>query len=358
MFKEMLQMSYLIFITAITLMIFMVFNSTFNSVTKFRFILGNSIATVMVVTNVFAYCFQGTGEHVTALKICTAISYSISGTVILPFIFITGVIGKHMRYLLQVLATFNIILSIISIFNSCVFEVDSDGEVSLGILSPIPFYFSALYIVVLFYASIVKYRLGFRSESFFITILCAAIITAVILNTFYGYKFLISGMAVMGCTFYYMFYSLQTLTHDAMTGALNRHSFYKDIQIFQKQHMFIISMDLNGLKQINDNLGHDAGDRAILTVSQSAMSVIPLRCRFYRMGGDEFVILCPDMNAGEVKDIADRIDDAVTVKEYSVAIGYEEYHKGMDINEVLKKADAIMYARKTAMKNEDVGVYG
>ena len=219
-----------------------------------------------------------------------------------------------------------------------------------GPLAPIPFMLSAMYVAVLFASSVIKFRLGLRRESAFIMFLTIDIAGAVMLNTVYHYKFLISGMAVLSSIFYYMFFAMQMLTRDALTNALNRHSFYKDTESMSNHQMYVISMDLNGLKQLNDTLGHDAGDAAILAVADAAHALLPSKWRFYRMGGDEFEVLCPDASGEAVRAFTDRLKANVAAQSYSVAVGFEEYLRGMDFEEVFRKADAMMYEDKAEMK--------
>ncbi|SEH39192.1 diguanylate cyclase (GGDEF) domain-containing protein [Ruminococcus flavefaciens] len=350
MIREIVQMSYLIIVANISLFLFLTFNSTVSNKIKNLFLIGTAISLVMLICNIIAYTFQGTGECLTLLKINSAVSYSVSGPIILPFIYISGVISKKIRITLLILAGINCIVCIISIFNDCVFSFDEMGNSSLKTFAAIPFIFSMIYLCVLLSASFIKFRLGLRLESIFLTVLSIAILSATCLNTYLHFKYLISGMATLSCIFYYLFFTTQTLTRDAMTSALNRHCFYRDIMTMRKHQMFVISMDLNGLKQINDNLGHDEGDKAILAVSESTFEIIPSRCRFYRMGGDEFEILFPSASRSDTEIMMQKIKEAVHSRGYSIAMGCGEYKKGMDLDELIKEIDAMMYEDKARMK--------
>lgn len=350
MIREIVQMTYLIIVANISLFLFLTFNSTVSTKIKNLFLIGTAISLVMLICNIVAYTFQGTGEYLSLLKINSAILYSVSGTIILPFIYISGVISKKIRIALLILAGINCLFCIISIFNGCVFSYDEMGNMSLNTFAAIPFIFSLIYLCVLISASFFKFRLGLRLESIFILVLCAAILSATILNTYMHFKYLISGMATLSCIFYYLFFTTQTLTRDAMTSALNRHCFYRDILTMRKHQMFVISMDLNGLKQINDNLGHDEGDKAILAVSECTFEIIPSRCRFYRMGGDEFEILFPSASRSDTEIMMQKIKEAVHSRGYSIAMGCGEYKKGMDLDELIKEIDAMMYEDKARMK--------
>ena len=350
MFREVIQNGYLSFVADLTLLVFILFNSTFDKQKRAKFFIGTSMAMLMLLCNAVVYHLEGTGRNVLLLELATATSYALSGPVILPFVFLASVIRKRIRAVLLGCATVNTLLCYASVFTGWIFHFDSMGNLTLGPLSPVPFFCSAMYLTVLLAASYRKYRLGFRRESYFLALLGVFIIIAVVMNTFFNFQYLVSGMAVLGCLFYYLFFTTQTLTRDALTNALNRHSFYKDIEMMKNHQMYIISMDLNGLKQLNDTLGHDAGDAAILAVADAAHAILPAQCRFYRMGGDEFEALFPDSSREAVLAFIERLKANVAAQSYSVAIGYEEYLRGMDFEEVFRRADAMMYDDKAEMK--------
>ena len=353
MIKDMIQMSYLIVVAGVTLFIFLFYNSALTAKRKLAFLIGVIISLMMITCNIVVYLFTGTGRNILLMKVFSAISYSISGPVMIPFIFVTNVIKKKIRITVLCLAAFNAILSVASVFNGCIFSFDDMGNRSLGSLATVPYILSFIYIALLLVASLNKFRLGFKNESLFIFLLSIFIVAATIMNAVFHFKFLISGMAVLSCTFYYLFFTTETLTRDALTGAFNRHSFYKDIENMKRHQMFVISMDLNGLKTINDTQGHDEGDKAILSVSDSVFEILPMKCRFYRMGGDEFEILYPHATYSDVELTTNKLKEAVAKKGYSIAIGFGEYKKGMDFDNVFREVDAMMYEDKARMKAAD-----
>lgn len=350
MIKEIIQMSYLIVVAGITLLIFLFYNSSLIFKRKLAFLIGVLISLVMILCNIVVYMYTGTGRHIMLMKLFSAISYSISGPIMLPFIFVTNVIKRKVRIAVLSLAVFNALLCFISIFNGCIFTFDDMGVRKLGSLGTIPYILSFIYVMLLLTASMNKFRLGFKTESYFIFLLSLFAILATVMNVVFHFRFMVSGIAVLSCIFYYMFFTTETLTRDALTGAFNRHSFYKDVENMKKHQMFVIAIDLNGLKKINDTDGHDAGDKAILAVSESAFEVLPMKCRFYRMGGDEFEILYPGASYTDVELVTNKFKDAVAKKGYSIAVGFGEFKKGMNFDNVFREVDAIMYEDKAHIK--------
>jgi diguanylate cyclase (GGDEF)-like protein/putative nucleotidyltransferase with HDIG domain len=117
----------------------------------------------------------------------------------------------------------------------------------------------------------------------------------------------------------------------------------------------VVECDLNGFKEINDRYGHLAGDKVLKIFANLLREV----CREYdyaaRMGGDEFVIVAPNMTAGSIKEravllnaMAQRAGREVCGKDIlSLSLGAAFYPKdGVDAQQLLAEADRRMYAAK------------
>ena len=124
--------------------------------------------------------------------------------------------------------------------------------------------------------------------------------------------------------------------------------------------MSLISMDLDGLKYINDTYGHAMGDEAIATLGH-IIGENSIRCLSTRIGGDEFLIAIFHDKAA---DIASHIVDQIRlqVEEYNrteqkcytleVSIGtYTDDIDGKTLDIFMKKADDLMYQNKSQHKN-------
>ena len=104
---------------------------------------------------------------------------------------------------------------------------------------------------------------------------------------------------------------------------------------------------MNGLKAINDNEGHNAGDEALLALALCFNKSLRGRQSGYRIGGDEFIILCRKNSEAEVESLAERIKKNVGETKYSCAIGYGLNLNGeKDIEKLLKESDEMMYKDK------------
>jgi diguanylate cyclase (GGDEF)-like protein len=117
-------------------------------------------------------------------------------------------------------------------------------------------------------------------------------------------------------------------------------------------------IDLDNFKVINDSLGHAVGDNLLITVSETISSHIRNTDILSRFGGDEFVILLPetpgDAAATFLKKIHDQLNRAMTANNWAVSfsIGAVTYTKPpSSIDEIIKKADMLMYEVKRSGKN-------
>lgn len=100
---------------------------------------------------------------------------------------------------------------------------------------------------------------------------------------------------------------------------------------------------MNALKQVNDKYGHAEGDKALSTIAKVLLKSDKNDTLFYRIGGDEFVALCLDIDENKVNKIINKINDGMKKTKYSVSIGYEMCNELDNKYDVYKIADEKMY---------------
>jgi diguanylate cyclase (GGDEF)-like protein len=119
----------------------------------------------------------------------------------------------------------------------------------------------------------------------------------------------------------------------------------------------LIYFDLNGLKQINDSYGHQAGDLLLRAVVSAVKKLLRESDLLFRMGGDEFMVICPDTDKRGAFICAERMLEAVkavTIIERTVSFAYGIAHSSegyKDTDEMLHSADATMYMNKQKMRD-------
>ncbi|CAN7169567.1 diguanylate cyclase [Trinickia sp. LjRoot230] len=152
--------------------------------------------------------------------------------------------------------------------------------------------------------------------------------------------------------------------HDTLTGLPNRLQFMERLEASIRHAsltgdtLAVMFVDLDRFKQINDQLGHSAGDQTLVVIAQRLSAVLRSNEAVARLGGDEFIMLVPGVQSPEaIGDIADRVlaamDDTVAIGPHRVSvgasIGISEFPvDGSHADELLAKADTAMYAAKTS----------
>ncbi|MGL6221350.1 MAG: HD domain-containing phosphohydrolase [Lacrimispora sphenoides] len=143
--------------------------------------------------------------------------------------------------------------------------------------------------------------------------------------------------------------------HDQLTGLYNRRFFEEQLLQLNSRSYYplIITMaDINGLKLMNDSFGHTAGDIYIQKVAEVLREGFREKDIISRLGGDEFIILSPNTDIAEIKELIGRINErtkheAVNKITLSVSFGYSvKYREEESILEVLRKAEDYMYKKK------------
>lgn len=140
---------------------------------------------------------------------------------------------------------------------------------------------------------------------------------------------------------------------DALTGVMNRRA-YGEFQSTHRLHepTAVIFADVNGLKKVNDTLGHEAGDRLIRNAA-NVMSALFGAESVYRLGGDEFLILERTDGPESAGVLVKRLQEMLHREKLSVAIGYVFGEgKGEEIDPLVKEADEKMYKIKEIMHRE------
>ena len=138
---------------------------------------------------------------------------------------------------------------------------------------------------------------------------------------------------------------------DMLTGVMNRNEMNNRVDALRSgdsalRGLGIVFADLNGLKRVNDNEGHDAGDLLIKNAAMVLQNVF-IGDQIFRAGGDEFMVL---MTFTTEDAIMQKIDKAKKLsKKYgnvSFALGYSYQNDASDITGALKLADQKMYEDK------------
>lgn len=274
-------------------------------------------------------------------------------------------------WILPWLFTGNAVLQIISAFHGWMVTIDEQNHYTHGPLYPVYTAFYLLIIVILT-IKMLSYGKSFRKQnriSLYATILLVLIGIAIqeVLTQNCRVSYL---SLTLGATFLFIHYSefsqLQLddkiteqqvkILNDALTGTFSRFAYIDTINSYANcipKDFAVFLIDINGLKIVNDSLGHEAGDELICGAAQCIKNSIGKNGKTFRIGGDEFVVfitMTKEQAEAALIDLNQKTQmwSGKRVKHLSVSVGcvlakdYEE----LSIEELVKEADKLMYQQK------------
>lgn len=154
-------------------------------------------------------------------------------------------------------------------------------------------------------------------------------------------------------------------THDSLTGLPNRAQLVEKLDSLLREtegEISVLFLDLDGFKQVNDRLGHAAGDSLLVRVAQRLREITRPTDIVTRLGGDEFVVVLAGLGVMEAEASAGRIVSALELPyvvggdeaSISASIGIAAAGEDRDSEQILKEADVAMYRAKALGKGRAV----
>ena len=227
--------------------------------------------------------------------------------------------------------------------------VREENEMAKKLLVP-------LYVVMCFAACelVVYYLRDFRETSFFIplgTIVFIIMLACHLISQYYQTLLEEEKMA----------YFKKLANTDMLTEVFNRNAYEDRLRSLEQQEIelrttCVVMFDINNMKQINDQYGHESGDMALKTCCRCILSAFGEKGSCFRIGGDEFVYLCHSRSdlaqcAALFSETVRREAKALSFP-FGVALGYACYDAGKDssLRDVMRRSDEMMYKDKEQQK--------
>ena len=145
---------------------------------------------------------------------------------------------------------------------------------------------------------------------------------------------------------------------DFLTGIMNRRCMVKRLELDINQHktnknpFCVMLIDLDNFKQINDLLGHDAGDDILIEFADFVKTHLRQADYFARWGGEEFIIMLPSTSLESARLLAERLRIQLTDEAFShnvnltVSIGVTEFKSDDTFGKLIQRADRLQYRAK------------
>lgn len=310
-----------------------------------------SLKTTLVMILLFSvvhyveHWFGIQAEYSVWRSILTVMNYSIPPLIMARMILMYFRLDNRLIY---APAAINLLLCMISLYTGIVFSFTEDNLFRRGLLGYVPFIMDGLYLIYFTYLLI---RSGFtgtredRAMSGFL-LFSGAFLIATPLIFAGNMDNIICEIIAIDLMIYYIFILHQMTKRDTLTKLLNRQSYYADLEKLEEKIAALILIDMNGLKEINDKEGHLAGDKALSTIADCMFRATGSGHRAYRIGGDEYVILCMRSDEARVQAVIKKLRALLAKTDYSCAMGYAMAEEGKPPESLYTEADKMMYADK------------
>ena len=247
----------------------------------------------------------------------------------------------------------NLLVCCTAFFTDIAFGFDADYAFYRGPLGYISFVVPLFYLCCILYMTFRNYADSRRRSDRLIMITGAllCLLSAALDATRGGVR--LHEAILISSIFFYIFLRSYDVRRDALTTVRSRQTLYDDCAgTMQKDFCAAASLDMNGLKELNNREGYHAGDTALRKIGERLREASGQDVRTYRIGGDEFVILFFNKDEDTVRKLLERIRDDVAAAGYSIAYGYAMREEKEDPESMIRRADLKMFEQKAQYYRE------
>lgn len=155
---------------------------------------------------------------------------------------------------------------------------------------------------------------------------------------------------------------------DPLTSLVNRRKFHEMLEYEAERtlryqfSLALIMCDIDYFKRINDSFGHDVGDEALKIFAKKITKSIREVDIFARWGGEEFMILMPNVNIDNASSVAEKLRELIemtdieNIDSFTASFGVTDFKASDTINSFIKRADDALYKAKESGRNRVVVV--
>ena len=237
------------------------------------------------------------------------------------------------------------------------FYVDEMNNYTRGPLYTVSLIISIIYFLMLTVTSFFEYRDADFTEKVYLLAILGLAMGGVLLQVVLPDTSSMWTTTGISLILYYTFGLELSNKYDVLTGVRNRRAFDSHkATLFPARNYSLIVFDINGLKPVNDNMGHKEGDKLIMGVANLLANSFYGIGKIYRIGGDEFCIICDEKDEKRVSLALAEMEESIARanknnrNKFTISVSYGmEIHKAddnRDSQEVFNTADGRMYEMK------------
>lgn len=326
---------------------------------KRLFIICFALITGIVIAEI---CCSLYDNSVTANKNINVL-FNVIGFTLSPFVFAfeSFVYDRSHPVARFIPAIINAPIVLLSPYTGWIFFVNQNNDYSRG---PLFWVFILTFAFSIILALIAKFKIVHFTHGYFR------------LRIFVGCVVMLVGMSfqvifpqyhstwIIICVFFILDYAIVCEINsmiDGVTGLLNKTVFNNQIShlhIDENDNYYIIMMDINDFKTVNDTKGHLYGDKCLREIASILENVFKRNGNVFRFGGDEFCVLINAKSDLAFKQLIDNLHREILLcREKNdnlpgLAIGFSKFRPGSSIHEIIDDADFNMYNTKKMMKDK------
>ena len=274
----------------------------------------------------------------------SVIGYTLRSTAALSLLLVIVPRNKR-RFIYWIPNIITLAVSSTAFFTDVAFGYDENYAFYRGPLGYVAFIVPILYLLLILWIVFKDFSEKSSLEKYIMPACAVFCLSASFLDVISGGARLNEAI-IISSVFYYLILFSNDNRRDSLTGLLNRQAFYDDENLYGKGIRAVASLDMNGLKDLNDTLGHQAGDDALKKIGECMLKVADEKTLAYRIGGDEFIILFLHSKEDEISKVEKRITGDVTGSGYSISTGYAVRGPEESIDDVIRRSDNMMYQAK------------
>lgn len=265
----------------------------------------------------------------------------------------------------------NAVIQIVSAFNGWMISVGEGNTYTHSVLYPFYVFLYSALVIILAIEMLLYGRMFRKQNRRSLYVIMMLIFIGAAMQEIIGHNCRVAYLAAaFGSAFLFIHYSefsqlrqddeiteqLIKISNDALTGVFSRFAYIEAMSVLDKKKpddLVVFLIDINGLKEVNDSRGHEAGDELICAAARCIEATIGKYGKTYRIGGDEFVVF-GNMAGEEVTSsmiaLKHKAEHWKSSKfsHLSMAVGYAVLceHEGLSVDELVKEADRRMYEQK------------
>ena len=280
----------------------------------------------------------------------TTAVYILQPLIIIIIMQITTQLKKKYLLLLLIPVAVCSLIYATSQLTHIIFYFNEPNDYHGGPLSLLPYFVFALYVIAFIIRSIVYFKNFPMRDKISVLYIVLTAVGGVLLFLVRDVTNDYSEIFAYAIIMYYLLLYIEMAKIDTLTGLMNRQCYYRDLTYLRNRVCAVVSVDMNDLKWWNDTSGHEAGDKALITISKCLSAGSGSQKQVYRIGGDEFIIFYFKVNQEFVLNDVIKMRAALDKTPYICAFGYTQVNNNGTLEDEILIADKLMYEDKAKLK--------